>query len=770
MNNSDYFILSRHWADTNDGIELRIWLVGEKERLCWRIPHERSVCFIAHSQRQQWLTVFSRFKGQIPEIGHKRFSTFSNEEVVPVYSHAMATQRRWVSAGQKLGLRVWEDDINPVDRYLMERFLFGGLTLNKNHAKPAQVKPQLKILSIDIETAWFQPGTVPDLYSVALVCGHHAQVWVVNDNAVSNVDDGICLVPNIESCLQAVVRFIEQTDPDCIIGWNVIDFDLRILQQHADRLNVPFNLGRDQQPMKWRKRTDYEDRWHVSIEGRQVVDGPGAFRSAAWMFEDYSLETVSRQVLNRGKKIDDADNRVGHIEHLYRHDLNAFAAYNLEDAQLVIDLFEKADLWGFLISRCHLTGLGLDRVQSSSAAFNTVYLPRLHRKGMVANRVGEQRLTTASPGGFVMDSAPGIYRDVLVLDFKSLYPSIIRTFLVDPVGLQLGLAAEESDTVPGFLGARFHRTEHLLPALIEQLGAARDQAKREKNAPLSQALKIIMNSFYGVLGSPRCRFFDPRLASSITMRGHQILQKTRELIEAEGLRVIYGDTDSVFVALSGHENPKALGHQLVAKLNQWWADYLDAEFSLPSFLELEFETHYEQFVMPTIRGSEKGSKKRYAGWMQGEIGYELVFKGLEAVRSDWTPFAKMFQRELYQRVFTNQPVDAFIRDSVSQLQSGLVDDQLFYKRRLRRRLEDYAKQQPPHVQAAQLRQRLDASWDGRSIVYARTVQGWQPQGFVSAPLDYQHYLDKQLAPIADALLHFKGLSFRELINAQAGLF
>ncbi|KHL71331.1 hypothetical protein PpSQ1_26775, partial [Pseudomonas putida] len=102
------------------------------------------------------------------------------------------------------------------------------------------------------------------------------------------------------------------------------------------------------------------------------------------------------------------------------------------------------------------------------------------------------------------------------------------------------------------------------------------EAKREGNAPLSQALKIIMNAFYGVLGSSGCRFFDPRLASSITMRGHQIMRQTRALIEARGYDVIYGDTDSTFVWLKGAQDEEAaarIGRALVAEVNQWWQQH-----------------------------------------------------------------------------------------------------------------------------------------------------------------------------------------------------
>jgi len=209
---------------------------------------------------------------------------------------------------------------------------------------------------------------------------------------------------------------------------------------------------------------------------------------------------------------------------------------------------------------------------------------------------------------------------------------------------------------------------------------------------------------------------------------------------------------------------------LASELNAWWQAKLRSEFDLACHLEMEFETHYEQFVMPTIRGTEMGSKKRYAGWQLSAGEYRLIFKGLEAVRSDWTALAKRFQLSLYERVFRNQPYKALITETVLDLKAGKLDEQLIYKRRLRRSIEQYDKQMPPHVQAAWIKRQQQPHWRGRNIEYVKTVQGWQPVGYISAQLDYEHYIDKQLAPIADALLHFLSEDFYSLIDDQLSLF
>lgn len=109
-----------------------------------------------------------------------------------------------------------------------------------------------------------------------------------------------------------------------------------------------------------------------------------------------------------------------------------------------------------------------------------------------------------------------------------------------------------------------------------------------------------------------------------------------------------------------------------------------AKERLTSALELEFETHFARFLMPTIRGTDQGSKKRYAGLIQEGDTQRMVFKGLETVRTDWTPLAQQFQQTLYLRVFRNEPYQDYVRDTIASLMAGELDDQLVYRKRLRR--------------------------------------------------------------------------------------
>ncbi|PCJ32183.1 MAG: DNA polymerase II [Moraxellaceae bacterium] len=612
------------------------------------------------------------------------------------------------------------------------------------------------------------------------------------------------MVENEKALLQKFLRWVEEADPDIIVGWNVVNFDLRMLQVKCDQYHIPFSLGRNRLRPDWRKSQREGQHYFVVVPGRVVLDGIDTLKAATYNFESFSLENVAREFLDRGKLIHDVENRGAAIADLFRNDKLALAEYNIEDCQLVLDIFDKAQLLHFVEERARLTGLPMDKVGGSVAAFENLYLPRLHREGYVAPNIGMLESDITAPGGYVMNSTPGLYEHVLVLDFKSLYPSIIRTFNIDPLSLIVSLHAigentdippevfeqpsndgeqNLADWIPGFNGAFFSKHQHILPGIINTLWQARDAAKKEKNAPLSQAIKIIMNSFYGVLGTPLCRFYDPRLSSSITLRGHDILQKTRELIEEDGYQVIYGDTDSVFVWVNNAEGVNdagacRIGDSLADKLNQWWSKTLEQRFGLTSCLEIEFETHFSRFMMPTVRGSDVGSKKRYAGMIvTPEKEDRIVFKGLESVRTDWTQLARNVQRELYWKVFHNEPYETYVKQVYQQVLSGDMDNELVFRKRLRRKLSDYQKNVPPHVQAALKADAMNKQ-QGKSsafefggwIEYVMTLNGPEPVQYMSSPLDYDFYIERQLAPALDGLLQFQGTSLQQITDQQLGLF
>lgn len=762
------FLLSRNWRDTPKGISMDLWIVTDSQPVCVTMTGQEVVMFVergvpANASRRQALDLKSLAGTPVDAL------YFSQQS-------ALTTERERL---RRDGILPFEADVKPVERFLMERFVTGGLKVTGaafeqagvlHFANPrisnAEFVPRLSILSMDVET----DGFTGPLLSIAGATSTGGRVFIVRNGeppkeAAEASVNHVIFLPDEASVLRAFCEWVQSVDPDLLIGWNVVDFDLDYLAKLARRLRVPLALGRQGKPAQIRDGDGERQPKSAHVPGRVVLDGIATMRSATIHFESYALEDVAREMLGRGKEIATHRNAVAEILRMAREEPLALARYNLQDCRLVLDIFERARLVDFVVERQRLTGLSMSRQGGSVAAFDQLYLPRLHRAGYVAPSVGDRAALHGSPGGYVMDSAPGLYRNVIVLDFKSLYPSIIRTFLVDP----LGLAQPGESPVPGYDGGTFAREGHILPELIRAMWQARDGAKREKNAALSQAIKIMMNSFYGVLGTPGCRFFDHRLVSSITKRGHEIIQRTRTFIEARGMNVIYGDTDSVFVLLEEGLDADAcdqIGRGLATDLTKHFQELLRASLGIESHLELEYETHYQRFLMPTIRGSEVGTKKRYAGAIVSRSGeMRVVFKGLEAVRTDWTPLARTFQRELFRRVFADEPHEEFVRQTAQDLLAGRLDSELVYRKRLRREVAEYQKNVPPHVQAAR---KLDSP--GRRIEYVITKDGPQPVSQIKAPLDYQHYLERQLAPAAQSLLHFLGEDFGRMTGSQLALF
>jgi DNA polymerase-2 len=761
------FLLTRHWRDTPQGVELTFWMHTPEGPLRLTFPAQKAVCFIPRDS-------------QLPANGHferraLKLETLHGEPVDGLYFQQQREMQRLASQLSHSDLLLLESDIKPSDRFLMERFITASLTaegkasqcnghLQMTHPRirTGEALPHFRYLSLDIET----DGIQGEILSIAC-CGQGIEEILMQGEAGDWENDlPIRWHASEKALLTGFLERIRSLDPDLILGWNLINFDLNYLEQRCRYHGIPFSLGRGDESATILQPQQNGQARVASIPGRVALDGIDNLKSAFWSFDSFSLGHVAGELLGRGKLIESSsDEKIAEIRRLFREDRPALAAYNLEDCRLVEDIFEKTDLINFATQRALMTGLPLGRQGGSVAAFDNLYLPRMHRAGAVAYDIGAFRHDLTSPGGYVMDSQPGFYDNVLVLDFKSLYPSIIRTFLIDPYGM----AFPGDEPVPGFHGARFARHGSILPEIIGHLWEQRDRAKRENNPSLSQAVKIIMNSFYGVLGSSGCRFYDPRLASSITRRGHEIIRRSREWIENQGYPVIYGDTDSVFVLVGpGHDERQSreIGERLAAGLNRWWKETIEREFQLPSALEIEFETHFIRFLMPTIRGSETGSKKRYAGYIRDADGeFRMRFKGLESVRSDWTPLAQNFQRELYRKIFFDQPYEEYISGLVHRLRQGGLDSELVYRKRLRRPVDEYRKNIPPHVQAAR-----KLSRPGDRISYLITLNGPEPVERLESPIDYQHYIDRQLAPVADGILYFLDDSFERIVADQMALF
>lgn len=667
-----------------------------------------------------------------------------------------------------MGIACLEADVRFPYRYLMDHALRTELVLHgRPSARPGGLQhfhdPEIgggrsqarfTVLSIDLETT-------PDasaIFSVALVgCGIE-EVHIVSRSPVP----GATPHADERALLVAVADRIRRLDPDVLVGWNVVDFDLQVLARRCDASGLSLaesSLGRTPGRIEFQNDRSFMRQARAGIPGRMVVDGLPLAREALRL-DDYRLGTVAEAVLGRGKLIDEeAPDTAAEITRMYREEPASLVAYNLEDARLVTEILEREGLIDLTFERSRLTGMQLDRVSASIATFDLLYLPELRRHGFVAPSVDADRDAQPVTGGAVLDSTPGVSRNVAVFDFKSLYPSLMRTFNLDPLALARARSAPEGATILAPNGARFSREDAILPRIVERFMTSREAARKRGDRHATQAIKIMMNSMFGVFAAPSCRFFSPELANAITTFGQQTLAWTADAFRHEGLEVIYGDTDSVFVKLDESAGPAdtlAMAEQARARVAARLARRIGAQYDVEARLDLELEKIFARFFMPRVRGGGGGSKKRYAGWVGPADGGHLEIVGLESVRRDWPAVARRLQEGMLTRLFRDEPVLPFVKEIVARVRSGALDAELVYRKGIRKgSLESYTAASPPHIQAAR-KQAERVGSPPRSVVrYVITHKGPEPVVSGAPPrsdIDRTHYLQRVVRPIAEAIL------------------
>jgi DNA polymerase-2 len=625
---------------------------------------------------------------------------------VAVPSDAPALRDRLLAAG----IACHEADVRFAMRFLIDRGIRGtleirgqgrprpgaGVAFEDAELLPSDWTPSLSVLSLDIET----DPAARRLLAVALHGCGASEVLLLTPRG-AHCPAGAEPFPTERDLLAAFARRVRELDPDVITGWNVVDFDLAVLDRLASRLGLRLELGRGPGTLRFRAAGFSGAARQVTVPGRAVLDGIALLRGAFIRMEDYSLDAVSREVLGEGKDLA-GRGRALEILRLFEQDREGLVEYNRKDARLALSILEKLRLVELAVERSRLTGMPLDRVASSIAAFDFLYLSALGRRGVVAPSVRADTPAEPSGGGHVLEPVPGIHSGVIVLDFKSLYPSVIRTFQIDPLNLLRASSPQESDPIVAPNGAAFGRGPAILPSLLDTIMPLRDAARRAGDTVKSQAIKILMNSFYGVLGTPACRFHDGRLANAITSFGREVLLWCKERVEARGRRVLYGDTDSLFVE-SGLADPAAarrLGETLARDLTRDLARHVLDTWRVESRLELQFDRLYLRLYLPAVRHGTAGARKRYAGLVDAASGPRVVFTGMEAVRGDWTELAREVQRELFARLFADASFEAYLHDVVADLRAGRLDERLVYRKSLRKAPEAYTATTPPHVAAA----------------------------------------------------------------------
>ena len=461
---------------------------------------------------------------------------------------------------------------------------------------------------------------------------------------------------NERDILTQFKNFVNHEDPDIIIGYNIDGYDLPLLIERMKVNNVRADFARD---FSFPHRV--QDRYW-RMHGRIISD-------VWWNVKKYlhpkseTLNAVSRELLNEGK---DNINRLK-IKEEWENRQDEVIKYCIKDADLTLRIYEKLRVVDRNMFMSTVTKLPLDDVTNGGTSnyVDSILIREADRKNIGVKLTYRVDKTAPIEGGYVRSIGAGLYSNVVVLDFKSMYPSMIIKYNI----CFTTLSPDGKITAPN--GVHYlDRTqkEGLIPKILQDLMRERDEVKKmAKNASsesdrnyydgVQGAIKILMNTFYGVLASSFYRFTNPEIGSSVTHYARNTIQNVMDKLERSGHRVIYGDTDSVFI-----ESGKSSVDETVK-----FGEELSKRLSAEEGILLDFEKVLDPFF-------SHGAKKRYVGRIAYPKDQEgkILIRGYEVRRTDSFDLQSESQSKVFEFIMNRDPEGAvdYAKDIISKISRG----------------------------------------------------------------------------------------------------
>jgi DNA polymerase I/DNA polymerase-2 len=571
--------------------------------------------------------------------------------------------------------------------------------------------------------------------------------------------------------LARLADILKEMGADIIVTYNGDLFDLAKLRERANFHKVAFGLGRDGSAIEFVKRARDFSAW---IAGRAHVDlytFMERILADSMESETLTLDMVSKELLGFGKEPLDWKN----IEEIWkgRKDLKTIANYCLRDSELTIKLAERLLPQMFELSRLVGQTLFDTSRMTYSQLVEWLLIRHAHRKNEIAlnrpthDEIKRRREAAPYAGGYVLPPEPGIHEDIALFDFASLYPSTIITHNISPETLDRNGDGKEKNAVPESEHYFSHEKKGFIPEIIEDLVRKRVEIKQQMASadPASAkykdlynrqyALKILANASYGYYAYAGSRWYSRICAMSIAAFGRYYIQRVINFAKERRLSVIYGDTDSLFIANCSEAKAK----KLMEEVNE----------TLPGVMELDLEGIYRSGIfVPAKTGAT--AKKRYALLDQQE---RITIRGLEKVRRDWCSIAKDTQEKVLLAILKDrdeQKAVAIVRDAIGRINKGEVDvkDLVIYTQ-ITRPLDKY-EQIGPHVAAAK-----------KYIEHGQTVKEGSVIGYIvtrgdgsissrAEPFEYAenydpaYYVNNQILPAAMRILYGLGFSEEDVLQ------
>jgi DNA polymerase I len=569
--------------------------------------------------------------------------------------------------------------------------------------------------------------------------------------------------------LQRFVEIIKTVDPDVIVGYNQDAFDWPYLRKRAEKLKVPLNIGRDGSQISFKGG-------RPKIAGRLNVD----LYDIAMRITEVKIKRLENIAEFLGTKIDMEDIEARDINKYWETDKEKVLLHAKRD---VMHTFMIAkELLPMHYEMAKLIRLPLDDVTriGRGKQVDWLLLSEAKKVGEVAPNAAE--VAETYEGAFVIEPERGLHENVAELDFASMYPSIMVAFNISPDTL-----SPNGEYIAPEVGYRFKKQpdgffKRILISLIKRRQEIKKIMKNmNENDPnyklldiKQQTLKILTNSFYGYMGWGGARWYCKACAEATTAWGRHFIKTSAKIAEQMGFKVLYGDTDSIFVSKPvGIEELKKEVDKLIERISK----------ELPVQIELDelFKTIF--FV----------EKKRYAGLT---IEGKILVRGLEVRRGDWCELAKRAQKEVIEILLRERnPEKAMklVSRIIEDIRKGNVklEDIVIYKG-LTKKPSKYEAIQA-HVKAAKKAEEIGIFYPVGSKIGYIVVKGTgnvgdrayplemvenfdgenikikRREGYELKKLDKEYYIEHQIIPAVMRILERFGYSDAKIKGSQTTL-
>lgn len=592
------------------------------------------------------------------------------------------------------------DEIKPIEDDTDTRICFCDIEVDDSDGFPDQEKAESEVTCITVYDNY------RDEYTVYL---YHPEL-----PDVTHDDAAVRIYTDEAKMLRAFADYIVYRGFDAITGWNFTDFDSRYLVNRLEKLSD----DRDDVDLSPSDMSNldsaYDDGWFgAKIKGMAVVDMLRAYKNLQFSeLDSYSLEDVAQEELGTGKIKDNRD-----LYTLWEEDPQKLVDYNYKDVKLTVELEKKQDIIKFYEEIANYVGGRLAEVVDASKAVDIVVLRAVNGRWAVPSAGNVE--TEEFEGAKVFDPITGVKDNVIVLDLKSLYPMSMKTINAGP----------ETKDPDGELVApndvRFNNDEDaVVVEIIDDMLEERQKYKdlRDQYDPDSDqyaiydrkqtAVKVVMNTLYGVMGWDRFRLQDRDVGAAVTAVGREVIKFTESVVEDMGYESVYGDTDSVMIHIDdfdedilrdGEARQRVLDEhdvdtfdELREKFEKTAGEMTDDEFQELKFtltvgfeMEHRINDRYDDFAKERLNADEHffkiefeklyrkffqaGKKKRYAGhitWKEGKASDSLDIVGFEYTRSDYSVVAKELMERAFEHILLGGTLEEISND-VNNVIEGL---------------------------------------------------------------------------------------------------